>query len=456
MTDITLYNTPKREKEIFHAITDKKVGMYTCGPTVYGDAHIGNLRAYVTADLLRRMFAYNGYDVTQIVNITDVGHLSSDQDEGEDKMTKGLRREGLDITLLNMKKLGEMYTERFVEDLKKLNIELPEKMPRASDHIEQQISLIQTLEEKGFIYKTSDGLYFDTAQFPRYADFAHLDIEGMQEGARVSANSEKKNPADFAVWKFNDQLGFPAPWGAGFPGWHLECSAMAMQYLGNHFDVHTGGIDHVPVHHTNEVAQSECATGEPFANYWVHTNFVNLEGAKMAKSEGNVLTLSTLGVSPLAYRYWLLTAHYRSPVSFSTDAIKGAETALERLQNIFLSYEDEGGSPSEEYLEKFNAYINDDIDTPKAVALLWELVKDEHVGGTDKRATLTVFDEVLGLGFKDLKKLEIPAEVTKLVQDREQARKEKDWAGADVLRDQIEAAGYTVNDTDTGPEIRKK
>jgi cysteinyl-tRNA synthetase len=459
--EIQLYNTLSRKKEAFVALKKGKVSMYHCGPTVYDHAHIGNLRSYVFADILRRAFEYNGYNVHQVINITDVGHLTSDADEGEDKMSKALEREHKPLTLEAMQEVGTTYFQAFVEDLKQLHIELPQEFPRASEHIQEDIYLIQELEKKGIAYTTSDGVYFDTAQFPSYGKLGNIQLEHLKQGSRVTVNTEKKNPIDFALWKFDSTLGWDSPWGKGFPGWHLECSAMSRKYLGQPFDVHTGGIDHIPTHHNNEIAQSEAAYSAPLARYWLHNEFVIQNGGKMAKSAGGFLTLKRLtdeSLSPLAYRYWLLTAHYRSPVNFTHEALQAAQTALIRLMTQVREYP-EGGHSNTEYQHRFTTAINDDLDTPKTVALVWELAKDQTVSDADKRATILDFDRVLGLDLAALSPLQeepIPAEVTALAEAREEARTEKDWKKADALREEIEARGFEVMDTPQGIKIRAK
>jgi cysteinyl-tRNA synthetase len=436
--------------------------MYNCGPTVHDYAHIGNLRSYVFADSLRRMFEYNGYEVAQVVNITDVGHLVSDADEGEDKMTKALKREGKPLSLEAMREVATFYYERFVEDLKALNVELPKAFPRASDHIKEDIELIGALEKKGFVYKASDGIYFDTRRFPAYGKLGGRADKTAGTGSRIGANPEKRDPADFALWKFNPKLGWPSPWGQGFPGWHIECSAISAKYLGQPFDIHTGGIDHIPVHHTNEIAQSEAAYGKPLAHYWLHNEFLTVGGdGKMAKSAGNFITLKTLAdesISPLAYRYWLLSAHYRSPVRFTYDAVRAAQNALIRLLAAVGSYPD-GGKAVPAYKERFLAFVNDDLDMPEAVALAWELVKDPKVNDADKRATLLDFDRVFGLKLDSAPRVEeetVPEEIKALSDAREGARKAKDWKKADAIRVEIEARGFEVSDTPEGARVRPK
>jgi len=474
---IKLYNTLSGKKETFKPLKAGQIGMYNCGPTVYDRAHIGNLRAYIFADTLRRMFEYNGYSVKQIINVTDVGHLSGenlgDADAGTDKMTKALLRENMPLTLSAMKEVATKYFNLFVEDLKDLNIELPEAFPRASETVEQDIDLIKKIEEKGFTYTISDGVYFDTKKFKSYGKLGNIKIGALKEGARVATNSEKKNPTDFALWKIakenndgnqtnNSQtLGWNSPWGTGFPGWHIECSAMSRMYLGQPFDIHTGGIDHIPVHHNNEIAQSEAAYDVPLANYWLHNEFITIKNSKMAKSEGNFITLETLEskhISPLAFRYWLLSAHYRSPINFTYSAVESAQTALIRLLAAISEYP-LGGKIDKSYQEKFQFFINDDLDTSRAVALIWDLFKDTKVSPEDKRATVIDFDKVLGLNISSLphNKIDIleesslsniPIEIRVLAETREEARKAKEWVKADAIRNEIQERGFDVVDTD--------
>jgi cysteinyl-tRNA synthetase len=452
--NIRLYNTLTKKIEIFEPLKSGEVSMYHCGPTVYNYAHIGNLRTYVFSDILRRVFEFDGYDVHQVMNITDVGHLAGDADSGDDKMTQALRREGKPLTLEAMKEVATFYFGAFVEDLKALNIELPHEFPLASEHIQQDIELISELEKKGIAYKISDGVYFDISKFPGYGKLGNISIEGQKDGARISLNAEKKNPADFALWKFDATLGWESPWGRGFPGWHVECSAMSRKYLGQPFDIHTGGIDHIPVHHNNEIAQSEAAYGTALAQYWMHGAFITINDSKMAKSEGNFITLKSLleeSISPITYRYWLLTAHYRSPINFSLDAVRAAQTGLIRLMAT-VSNLPGGGIPSAAYTERFLALINADLDMPKAIALVWDLLKDTTVSDADKRATILDFDRVFGLNLAAIQPVTddiIPPEIHVLAEAREEARKAKDWVKADALRAEIEARGYQVMD---GPE----
>jgi cysteinyl-tRNA synthetase len=457
---LQFYNTLSRQKENFSPINKKEVKMYSCGPTVYDYAHIGNLRAYVFADILQKTLEYSGYKVKRVMNITDIGHLSSDADSGEDKMTKGLLREGKELTLENMRGLAEFYTEKFKEDLKKLNIKIPKAFYFASDYVKEDIELVKKLEEEKYTYKTSDGIYFNTAKMPDYGALWGGTRNRDENYARVTENSEKKNGEDFALWKFNSKIGFPSPWGKGFPGWHIECSAMGMKFLGEQFDIHTGGIDLIPTHHTNEIAQAECATGKkPFVRFWLHSEFVDTGNEKMSKSKNNFLRLESLtakNISPTTYRFWLLMASYRTKVNFIWEALEGAETALKRLFNLYL----ELGNPpvgegkiDKKYQQKFKEYIEDDLDTPRALSLLWDILKDKNISNTDKKVTILDFDKVFGLGFEKLKEIKIPKEIEKLVAEREQARKNKDYKKSDELRKEIEVLGYEVKDTAQGQKI---
>ena len=456
---IHLYNTLSREKEIFSSINSNEVRMYTCGPTVYDYAHIGNLRAYVFADILRRTLLYNELKVKQVMNITDIGHLTSDADSGEDKMTKGLLREGKSLTLKNMRELAEFYTERFKEDLQKLNIVMPDGFYFASDYVKEDIDLIKKLEEKGYVYKTSDGVYFDISKMPDYGALWGGKRNWDENHARVTENLEKKNGEDFALWKFNSQIGFDSIWGKGFPGWHVECSAMSIKFLGEQFDIHTGGIDLIPTHHTNEIAQSECATGKkPFVKFWMHSEFIDIKNAKMAKSEGNFFKLSDVlekEINPITYRFWLLMGHYRTKMNFNWDVLEGSEIALNRLYSLYKELGNEVGQIDEEYQNKFKECIDDDLNTPRALSLLWDIIKDENISPADKKATILDFDKVLGLGFENIKEEEIPKEIKKIIEERENARKAKDFKLSDELREKINSFGYEVKDTAEGQKVFK-
>lgn len=447
---LVLFNTLTREKEIFKPIESGKVQMYSCGPTVYDYAHIGNLRAYIFTDILRKTLKYLNFEVKQVMNITDIGHLSSDADEGEDKMTKALRRENKELNLKNMKEVAEFYTDKFKEDLKSLNIEMPDEMLFASDFIQEDIKLIQRLEEKDFVYKTSDGIYFDTSKMPDYGILWGGKRVHSEEDARIMKNSEKKNPEDFALWKFNDKIGFASSWGTGFPGWHIECSAMSMHELGEQFDIHTGGIEHIPVHHTNEIAQSECATGKkPFVRFWLHNEWVLLGDKKMAKSEGGFLKLNDLkekNINPLAYRLLCLMANYGSRINFNWEALEGADNALRRLYGLYLDLGDITGNINTEYQNRFKDYISDDLDTSKALALVWELLKDTSLPDADKKATLLDFDKVLGFNLDKIVKEIIPDEIIDLAKERELARGNKDFKKSDEFRVKINSLGYEIKD----------
>jgi cysteinyl-tRNA synthetase len=456
---LKFYNTLTREKEDFSPIDPKEVRMYTCGPTVYDFAHIGNLRAFVFADILRRTIKYNGLKIKQIMNITDVGHLSSDADSGEDKMTKGLLREGKELSLKNMRTLAEFYTEKFKDDLKTLNVEMPDGMYFASDYIKEDIELIQKLEQKNFTYRTSDGIYFDISKVSDYGALWGGKRNWNKEGARVEENSEKKNPEDFALWKFNNKIGFESPFGKGFPGWHIECSAMGIKFLGEQFDIHTGGIDLMTTHHTNEIVQSECATGKkPFVKFWMHNEFLDLGGTKMAKSSGDFLKMKNLldkKIDPIAYRFWLLMASYRTKVNFNWEALEGAEIALKRLYKLYIELGEEVGEINNKYQQKFKEYLEDDLDTPRALSLLWDLIKDENISPVDKKATILDFDKVLGLGFENLKEEMVPEEIIKLAEKREEARLNKNFKKSDELRNKINSLGYKVKDSSEGYKINK-
>lgn len=449
--DIWLYNTLSSKKEIFKPLKENEVSMYHCGPTVYDFAHIGNLRSYVFADVLRRTFEYNSYKVRQIINITDIGHLISDGDDGEDKMTKAIKRENMPMNLESMIKIGSKYFDAFLNDLGDLNIEMPMKFPKASDHIQEDVEIIKLLESNGFVYKISDGLYFDTSKYISYGKLGNVQVNELKEKSRIIKNPEKRNSIDFCLWKFDNNIGWDSPWGRGFPGWHIECSAMSKKYLGQPFDIHTGGIDHIPVHHNNEIAQSESAFKQPLAMYWMHNAFINIANEKIAKSKGNFYKLSELldhSISPLAYRYWLLTAHYRSPINFTFEAVNGVQNALIRLIKNISDYPD-NGKIIDSYKNKFIAFINDDLNTPQALALTWELISDHNYNDADKKATILDFDKVFGLKLNSLPKIEaeeIPPEIQALIEARQEARKQKDWVKADALREEINSRGYTITD----------
>ncbi|HLP44015.1 MAG TPA: cysteine--tRNA ligase [Candidatus Nanoarchaeia archaeon] len=461
-----LHNTLTGKTEEFKPASGNTVRMYNCGPTVYNFAHIGNLRAYVLADTLKRSFKLAGFSTKQIINITDVGHLVGDGDVGADKVEEGAKREKKTVS-----DIIDFYTNAFYDDLKKLNIETKGTLfPKATEHIKEQIDLISELEKKGFTYKTSDGIYFDTNKFPNYGKLGNINLANLEEGARIGVNTEKKNPTDFALWKFSPvgekrEQEWESPWGVGFPGWHIECSAMSMKYLGETLDIHTGGIDHIPVHHNNEIAQSEAATGKQFSRFWLHNAFVTVDSGKMAKSAGNFIRLATLEeqrIHPLAYRYWLLTAHYRSPVMFSFEAVKAAQNALESLvRKIALAKSKESffsnlfANPKE-VKEKLKELLGKDLDTPAAIAFLHKTVDDMSAGKINTKA-VNYFDEVLGLRLNDLVSYitSVPENIKKLSREREKARASNNWIEADRIRKEIENTGYFIEDSNTGPVITK-
>lgn len=456
---LRLANTLSGEKEIFEPLSQNGATMYNCGPTVYNYAHIGNLRSYVFADILRRTLEYNGYKVKQVINITDVGHLTSDADQGEDKVERKAKTEKK-----SAREISDFYTKAFLKDLQNLDVKTERtEFVRATDHIKEQLALIKILEQKGYTYRTSDGIYFDTAKYPPYGKLGKINLAGLKEGARVEQNTEKRRLTDFALWKFSRpeearQQEWPSPWGVGFPGWHIECSAMSMKYLGETFDIHTGGIDHIPIHHNNEIAQSEAATGKPFVRFWLHNAFVNIEGAKMAKSEGIFLTLERLkemGISAPSYRFWLLGAIYSTPLIFSGESVKSAENAFRKLREGFTKLGKKTGRVNKMYEERFHQAINDNLNTPVALATIWQLLADSSLSSADKRATLLKFDQVLGLGLDKIKTIPLPAEVKKLLDERTVARTNKNWQKADDLRDKIKSLGFEVKDNEDGQTTSK-
>ncbi|HBN07868.1 MAG TPA: cysteine--tRNA ligase [Cyanobacteria bacterium UBA8530] len=461
---ILLFNTMSRSKEEFIPLVPGKVGMYTCGPTVYNFAHIGNLRAYVFADTLKRVLLDDGFEVKHVMNITDVGHLTDDADAGDDKMEAGAARERKSVW-----EIARFYEQAFKEDLELLNILSPTLFCRATEHIQEQIELIKRLEEKGFTYTIEDGVYLDTSKIEDYGKLARLDIDKLLAGARVAMAEGKKSPTDFALWKFSPKtkkraMEWDSPWGPGFPGWHIECSAMGMKHLGETFDIHTGGIDHIPVHHTNEIAQSEAATGKVFVRYWLHNDFLVLEAAKMSKSSGEFLTLRKLiemGYQPVDYRYFLLNSLYRRPATFTFEALDGARSAVSNLRDRVLSLREAKGSKNpqkaEEYLSQFRSAVRDDLNTPQGLAVLWNSLKDDELGPDEKNYLLGQFDAVLGLGMDRFEKKEefIPEEVFALVEARQTARKNREFAEADSIRVRIQGLGFLVEDTAQGPQVRK-
>jgi cysteinyl-tRNA synthetase len=469
VSKLLLHNTRTRRKEPFEPIEPGRAGVYTCGPTVYAPQHLGNLRPYVFADLLRRTLEEEGYEVTHVINVTDVGHLAGDGDAGDDKMELAAARSGRSAA-----EIAACYTEQWLRDRRSLNVRDPEVLCRATEHIEEQIALARALEERGFTYRIADGLYFDVSRFPRYADFAGLDLAGQAEHGRIEEVAGKRHPADFAIWKFaapgvRRQQEWDSPWGRGFPGWHLECSAMSVEYLGEHFDIHTGGVDHIGVHHTNEIAQTECATGvHPWVNVWMHNEFIDFHGEKMAKSTGNVALLDDLvarGIEPLAYRYFLLQAHYRQQQSYTEEGVLAAATGYRRL--LALAAEVRGakgeGDPAaqSDYRERFRDAVRDDLNSPKALAVAWEVARArEDLSPADRRILLLEFDRILGL---DLVKAD-PAEpvfesdprIDARLAERERARAARDFPAADRIRDGLLAEGIEIVDTPQGPRWRRR
>ncbi|MEK7539842.1 MAG: cysteine--tRNA ligase [Patescibacteria group bacterium] len=462
MNQLHLYNTLTRKVEPFVPLKTKQVGLYTCGPTVYDFQHIGNYRTFLFEDILKRVLLADGYQVNHVMNITDVGHLVSDADEGEDKLEKGARREGKTAW-----EVAEFYTQAFKQDLVVLNILPASKLVRATEHIQEQIDLIQALEKKGVTYKIADGVYMDTSKVKDYGKLVGLKAKGLKAGARVDMVKGKKHPTDFALWKFSPEgskrdMEWESPWGVGFPGWHLECSAMAMKYLGKTFDIHCGGVDHAPIHHTNEIAQSETATGKPFAQMWCHGEFLLMDGGKMAKSSGGFITLKNLAehqVSPLGYRYFTFSAHWRSKLSFSWEALQAAQSAYDRLLELAADW-DEPKIGCAEFEQQFMDAVNDDLNMPQALAVVWKLVKSDYPDSA-KLESLLKFDEVLGLDIARQaerirqERKHIPEKVVGLVKERDLARTEKRFAVADSLRDEIKHTGFNIMDTPEGTRLRK-
>ena len=458
-----VYNTMTREKEEFTPL-EGTVRMYSCGPTVYNFAHIGNLRTYVFMDLLRRVLRYDGYKVKGVMNITDVGHLLSDADEGEDKMEKASREQKK-----SPYEIADFYTRVFFEDLEKLNISRPEVTPKATAHIPEMIAFVQGLMDKGFAYEIEDGIYFDIGKFPDYGRLSRADLEEQRAGARVDVNSQKRHPADFALWKKAPKehiMQWESPWGMGYPGWHIECSAMSRKYLGDTFDIHTGGVDHIPIHHENEIAQSEALTGKEPARYWMHGEFMLVDNGKMSKKLGNTYTLSQLeekGYPPLVFRYFCLNAHYRKKLNFTFEGMDAARTSYERLLAALAAHR-EGREvipeqKMEEYRRQFREAVDDDLNLPLALGVLWTMVKEPRSGQIWKQAL--DFDRVFGLSLDraelpQSEKEEAPPEILALCERRWQAKKQKNFALADSLRAEVEAAGYEIADRADGFSVRPK
>ena len=465
---VQIYNTMSRQVEEFKSITPNYVGMYGCGPTVYNYAHIGNLRTYIFEDTLKRVLLHAGYKVKHVMNITDVGHLTGDGDDGEDKIEKSARESGKSVW-----DIAKFYNEAFFKDYDSLNIIRPDVVCPATQHIKQMIELIQRLEKGGHTYIAGGNVYFSIDTFPSYGKLARLNLDDLKSGARIDIDSNKKNPKDFVLWFTNSKFGeqammWDSPWGRGYPGWHIECSAMSMYYLGEHFDIHCGGIDAIPVHHTNEIAQSEAATGKTWVNYWTHGEFLLSDKGKMSKSSGEFLTMSVLkehGFDPLDYRYFCLGANYRTQLQFSYQGLEGAKTArqglIERISGFGDKVAEEGAisDKARDYMNQFDEFVCNDLGTPRALSVLWAVVKDDELSNDQKRFVINYMDSVLGLKLADVKaekkEESFPQEVLDLVQKRAEAKKNKDWAAADSYRDQITKLGFVVKDTPNGPSLTK-
>ncbi len=467
---IYFYNSLTKQKEEFKPVKEREVTMYSCGPTVYDHIHIGNLRSFLLADLAKRVCLYNGYDVKHTINFTDFGHLSDDGDNGEDKMVKAMKREGKPVSLTSMREVAEKYMQSFKDDNDAFRNLPPTTYTPASDFVDDQIRLIKTLFEKGYAYETSDGVYYDITKFPTYGELGNVDTSKQEAGARVEVNTEKRHPSDFALWK-KGLLGWESPWGKGFPGWHIECTAMVFATLGKQIDIHTGGEDLKYTHHNGEIAQAEAVTGKQYVKYWLHNAHLMIDDTKIAKSLGNGIRLSGLideGFSPVVYRYWLLTSHYRTTTNFTFEALKASKQALFKLKRfVFEEGKNKSGTIDTTYQQKFHKAINDDLDTPKAIALMWELIKDASVSTPDKIATLKEIDTVLDIGLNDeqsdierelgvVAQDEIPEEIQELLERRDLARTTQNWDESDRLRQEINLKGYMVEDTPQGQKISKQ
>ena len=449
---LKFYNTLTREKENFLPINSKEVRMYSCGPTVYDYPHIGNYRAYIFADTLKRVLLYEGFKVKHIMNLTDI----------DDKTILNSQKEGK-----TLKKFTEFYTKEFFKDIKVLNILNPKKFTKATDYVDEMVDIIKKLMKNGLAYKSTDNsIYFDIKKFKNYGKLSHLVLEQQKENAsgRIKTDEyEKDNIQDFALWKAWDKKDGEVFWktklGKGRPGWHIECSAMSMANLGEQIDIHTGGVDNIFPHHENEIAQSEGATGKQFVKYWMHNEWVLVDQKKMAKSYHNFYTLKDIidrGIDPISYRFWLLMANYRTRVNFVWEALEGSKIALKRLYKLYIELGEKVGKVDVNYQQKFKEYLEDDLDTPRALSLLWDIIKDENVSPSDKKATVLDFDKVFGLGFENLKKEKIPKEIIKLAEEREEVRKNKDFKKSDELRDKINNLGYDIKDEENGYKINLK
>ncbi len=458
--DIYFYNTLTKQKDLFKPIEEGKVKIYSCGPTVYKDATIGNMRTNLLNDTLRRVLKYNGYELKHVMNITDVGHLVSDGDEGEDKMLKSAREEHKSPL-----EIAEHYTKLFFRDLERLNIETPEVVCKATDHIKEMLEMVQKIMKNGYAYETSTAIYFDVSKLDKYGILSGINLNDQKAGARVDIDPEKRNPYDFALWikaPANHLMKWDSPWGPSYPGWHIECSAMSTKYLGEEFDIHTGGIDLVPTHHENEIAQNKGACGKNPAHYWIHGEYLLINGGKMSKSLGNTYLIDDIiarGYSPLAYRLFNYSCHYRGKLNFTWEGIESANTSLIRLREGYQKHLNGNSDISDEIIadmeNRFHQAINDDMNMPLALSVVWEAVK--YPEKSPKIAQLIKkFDTVLGIKIDEVQETKIPQEILDLVEERKQARSDKNWSESDRLRDLIAEKGYIVKDTKDGTEVLKK
>ena len=465
--ELKLYNTLTRKKEDFKSIENKKVKMYSCGPTVYSYASIGNFRTYVFVDTLKRVLEYNGYEINSVMNITDVGHLTSDADTGEDKMEKAAKKEGKDPY-----EIARYYTDWFLKDFDRLNLERPTTITKATENIPQMIEMVEKILDNGYAYETSKGIYFDVSKLDKYPVLSNNKVEGLEAGARIEVDPEKRNPYDFALWIKAPEdhiMKWDSPWGKSYPGWHLECSTMGKRFLGESFDIHTGGVDHIPVHHENEIAQDKGAFNKNPANYWMHCEFLLIDGGKMSKSLQNVYTLDQLkekGISPLGYKFFCYSSHYRNKLNFTFEGAIASEIALRRLYDLYIKHT-KGTDTIEdaliqEYEEEFLDAINDDLNMPAALSVVWRVAKNKNY--SKKIAELLLkFDRILGLDIensekyiKNLNDCDIPEEIIKISKERDIARENKDWKKSDELRDLIISKGYSIKDSKEGTIIQKQ
>ena len=460
---VTLFDSATREKKVFTPLRPHTLSMYSCGPTVYDHAHIGNLRAYIVPDILRRLFESLGYTVKNTINFTDFGHLTDDADAGEDKMMKALLRHEKPITLDAMRDVAQIYIDSFKKDFERFGNSAPTHWAPASQYVHQQIQLVRTLLEKGYAYETPDGVYFDVTTFPTYGTLGNVDIAKIQEGARVTANPWKRHPADFALWK-KGLLGWESAWGKGFPGWHIECTAMAFDTLGKQLDIHTGGVDLMYTHHNGEMAQAEAITHKQYVGTWMHNAHISIEGQKISKSLGNGVTLEEViarGFSPLDVRYLFLTAHYRSPLNFTWVALESVKAARTKLTRFVQANRNDDAVVDTQWLDKVRAALSDDLDTPKAIALLFTMLAQSDRSDAVKASTLIAADALLGTGISSGEKSDaltepkIPEDIQLFLDDRKKARTEKNWQEADRLRDELATQGYIVKDTPEGQIIAK-